>query len=278
MLLLVVAGTVQAQSKHVQLEFISNVSAARPGEPFMVGLHFRIDPKWHIYWSNPGPAGIPTRVKWTLPDGVTAGPLRFPVPMRFVQPGDIVGYGYEDEVLIMAEVTPPPGLTADSITLSADVSWLCCADICVMGKKSVQLTVPLAEQAKPANEALFAQWQDRLPQAGSADSGGYVSAVEVQTPAPGRTQAVVRWNRQPQAIDFYPGGHKALEVSEPSVQTAGSGDNPGETVIDVTAQPLPGQKQWPTALESVLVYQTDTGERRGVLIPMAVPPAPEPNN
>ena len=39
-------------------------------------------PGWHGYWLNPGDAGLPMDVKWQLPTGFSAGPLRYPVPTR----------------------------------------------------------------------------------------------------------------------------------------------------------------------------------------------------
>jgi len=40
--------------------------------------------------------------------------VNFPIPKRFVQPGDIVGYGYEEEALFVSEIIPerPSGTTA----------------------------------------------------------------------------------------------------------------------------------------------------------------------
>src|SRR5688500_19515152 len=90
----------------VQAQLLADVSAVKPGEEFTLGVLLKIKPKWHIYWKYPGDAGLPTTVKWKLPDASAAASpqpeLRFPLPVRFDQPGDVVGYGYKDEVLLMA--------------------------------------------------------------------------------------------------------------------------------------------------------------------------------
>src|SRR5271168_3908009 len=99
--IVLLCSAAQAWAGHVQAELLANVSEIQPGKPFWLGVHFVIDPSWHIYWKNPGDAGLPTRVKLTLPDGFTAGPLQFPTPSRFEQPGGIVIYGYENSVTLL---------------------------------------------------------------------------------------------------------------------------------------------------------------------------------
>ena len=54
--------------------------AAAPGQSVWVALDLRIKPGWHTYWRTPGDSGLPTTIKWTLPDGVTAGDIQWPVP------------------------------------------------------------------------------------------------------------------------------------------------------------------------------------------------------
>src|SRR5271156_3093275 len=46
------------------------------------GLYFKLEPGWHVYWKNAGDSGEPPRVRWTLPDGVSAGDFQFPAPKR----------------------------------------------------------------------------------------------------------------------------------------------------------------------------------------------------
>src|SRR5271170_1748892 len=97
------ATTAQTFAGHVKTELFADVSAIQPGKPFWLGVRLSIDPGWHIYWKNAGDAGLPTRVKFTLPDGFSAGPLQFPTPHRFDQPGNIVAFGYEDSVLLLTQ-------------------------------------------------------------------------------------------------------------------------------------------------------------------------------
>ena len=119
-----------APAAHVRAELLADVSALQPRKPFWLGVRLSIDPGWHVYWKNPGDAGLPTRVTFTLPDGFTAGPLQFPTPRRFLQPGNIVVFGYENSVLLLTKITPPANLPADfQGQFQANVSWLVCSDV-----------------------------------------------------------------------------------------------------------------------------------------------------
>src|SRR6185369_17626506 len=93
----------------VKTELLADVKTVEAGKPFHVGVRLHIKPGWHVYWINPGDAGLPTRVKFSLPDGFKAGELKYPLPVRFEQ-GGVIGYGYHDEVMLIAEITPPADL------------------------------------------------------------------------------------------------------------------------------------------------------------------------
>src|SRR5437763_480693 len=73
-----------------------------------VGLRLRMAPGWHTYWKNPGDSGLPTRSHWTLPEGWKAGEMQLPYP-HHLPIGPLMNYGYEDEVVLLVEVTPKAG-------------------------------------------------------------------------------------------------------------------------------------------------------------------------
>ena len=58
-------------------------------------VRLAIEPKWHVYWRNPGDSGVPVELKWTLPAGISAGEIRWPRPEGFRTPYEIT-YGYAD--------------------------------------------------------------------------------------------------------------------------------------------------------------------------------------
>jgi len=152
----------------VKPQLLADVATIAPGEPFHAGVLFKMAEGWHIYWKNPGDAGLATAVEWQLPEGFSAGPLRWPQPKTFVQPGDIVGYGYEKEVLLEATITPPKDLSPGAaVAISAKATWLGCGKLCVPGKEdlTLDLTVKAAADtaSTPANRDLFATWEAQMP-------------------------------------------------------------------------------------------------------------------
>ncbi|MDB5297274.1 MAG: dsbd3, partial [Phycisphaerales bacterium] len=106
---------------------VADVAAVAPGKPFRVGVRLTVSPGWHVYWQNPGDAGLPTVVELRLPPGFAHKPFGFPTPVRFDQPGDVVGFGYEGELMVVAEVTPPADLPLGRpVRVSAEADWLVC--------------------------------------------------------------------------------------------------------------------------------------------------------
>ena len=126
-------------------ELRADVKEIKPGTTFTVGVHFSIERPWHIYWKEPGDAGLPTKVSFVLPPGFSAGELQWPPHIEFLQPGNIKGYGYEGETFLKSSVTAPPVLEGREIALRAHVSWLACSDRCVPGKSDLQLNLPDAK-------------------------------------------------------------------------------------------------------------------------------------
>lgn len=268
--LLLCASAATAQNRHAQVDLLTDVATIKPGETFNAGALFDIDPGWHIYWKNPGPAGIATRLKWTLPKGVTAGATQFPVPKKFVQPGDIVGYGYEKQAMLITPINVPADFAGKEVVLRVEISWLCCAEVCVPGKAIMQIIVPVAQKTQPANKSLFNRWARQIP-AAEGFSDEYVDRITIRSELlDGNVRAVkvlVKWKRPPAEVSYYPGADKALSVDEPAIKTEDR-----VTIIETTIRPLAGQKIWPEKLAGVMGYQTDAGETRGVIVSLPAPP------
>jgi len=153
----------QVSTPKIQTTLLSDHQQVRPGQSFYIGVLFEIEEGWHIYWKYPGDAGLPTLIRWSLPEGFEVGELLWPVPKRFVQEGNIKGYGYENSVMLMAKVTAPDNFNGDA-RISADVRWLACRDICVPGRTNVATNILIrSDHPVPSNTQTFAQWLERLP-------------------------------------------------------------------------------------------------------------------
>jgi thiol:disulfide interchange protein DsbD len=148
----------------VKAELLADTTAIVPGKPFTVGLLLRMAPGWHTYWKFSGDAGLPTEMKWKLPPGWKIGDIQWPIPLKTIDPGDIETYGYENEVLLMQEITPPSKLDGSSAKISTEANWLVCEKICIPGGATLQLDLPVASTSQPANADVFARYRRLLPQ------------------------------------------------------------------------------------------------------------------
>jgi thiol:disulfide interchange protein DsbD len=124
-------GPVKAQ--HLTAELVSLGPAIAPGGQQEVGLLLTIEENWHVYWVNAGDSGEPPHVAWTLPAGITAGPMQFPIPERLPL-GPLMDFGYEDIVAFPMTVSAAPSVKPGPVHLDAKVDWLVCAQVCIPGK------------------------------------------------------------------------------------------------------------------------------------------------
>jgi thiol:disulfide interchange protein len=146
---------------------VAETGSIAPGQTVWVALHLRMRPGWHVYWRNPGDAGLPTEIAWKLPSGFTAGEIVWPTPERFVV--DTIGsYGYEGSVALLVPITAPTDAQPGGVApVNAHATWLACAEICIPGEAELALALPIAAAPAapdPANAALFAGSRARLPQ------------------------------------------------------------------------------------------------------------------
>ena len=158
------AEPVQTEYSTVEL-VVEQASLPASGGTITVGLHLQPNPGWHAYWMNPGDAGLPPTLRWTLPDGFAAADLRFPAP-HVIPFGELVTYGFDDPILLLADVAVPAGLsTGDAHTLAAQARWVVCDDeLCVPEQADVAVTLPVGDGATaPAQAAAFAAAREKVP-------------------------------------------------------------------------------------------------------------------
>ena len=153
-----------ADAQHLHVQLVVPSSSLIPGETAKAGLYFKLEPGWHVYWKNAGDSGEPPNIKWTLPDGISAGPLQFPVPQRLPL-GPLMDFGYENEVLFPFEFKIAPGAQQGNAVLHAKVNWLVCREVCIPGKAELETTRQVGGSAGSVepDASLFARLGNRLP-------------------------------------------------------------------------------------------------------------------
>jgi thiol:disulfide interchange protein len=201
----------------VKAELLADTDAVVPGKPFTVGLLLRMAPGWHTYWKFSGDAGLPTELKWKLPPGWKIGDIQWPIPLKTVDPGDIETYGYENEVLLMQEITPPSKLDTSSAKFSTEASWLVCEKICIPGGTTLQLDLAVASTSQPANTDIFARYRRLLPQKPPGPDVARADWSRVGSDL--RLKIASETLAKFPAIDFFPLPEQETIVGHPAVQS-----------------------------------------------------------
>jgi thiol:disulfide interchange protein len=236
------------RASHLTVELVTETTSIAPNHDFLAGLHFVLDPGWHIYWINAGDAGEPPRVDWQLPSGITAGAPQFPAPERLPL-GPLMDFGYQHEVLLpipmRADASLHPGTNA---ILRGQLHFLVCSDVCIPGKAELEQTVPVAAQPganNPSAEPLFIAAERTLPR--SLPEG--VSVQVQQT----KTAFVIRLTGKSVAnAEFYPYDQDLIANAAPQPVEA------TEDGVQITVEKAKDLQQVPATLHGLLKFPDGT--------------------
>jgi thiol:disulfide interchange protein DsbD len=229
-----------------------------------------VKPGWHIYWKNPGEAGLPTSVRFDAPDGFEVGDLVWPTPKRFSQPGDILGYGYEEVALFVSRIQAPRDLKIGTdVTIVAEVGWLSCEKVCIPGKSKLSLTLPVRPQVEQGNEALFAEWSRKAPR--DIDDAKTSAAIQVLSGSaakenlPQRFDIAISWRASVSDVEWFPAPGDEIDISDTTVRSDGM-----HTRITFAVQLLGGVGVPPDAFESVVAFTDASGARSALRVPVPI--------
>ncbi len=111
-------------------------------------VRFEIDAKWHLYWQNPGDAGVAPSVTLELPPGWKQLGLRFPRPQILGSRSER-SYGYETSLDVLVELKPPPLPLPNSIDVIATIKWMACKEACVVETNRISCTAATGVQPVP---------------------------------------------------------------------------------------------------------------------------------
>ena len=176
-------GAVHEGKPRVDARLITDVDQVAPGETFRVGVAFSMDAHWHIYWRNPGEAGVPTDVGWSGED-VEFGPLEWSAPERFAEAGgDITVFGYEDRVILYSEATVDEAASGE-IEIAAKADYLACENACMPGAARLHRTIPVGDETVRAETEVMSaldEFSARVPRSAS-EYGLEVDVAYARTP------------------------------------------------------------------------------------------------
>ncbi len=254
-----------AETEPVNASLISESESIQPNTPFWVVTRLKLQDHWHAYWKNPGDSGMAPSIKWTLPAGFSAEETQFPYPKRFTS-NELVGFGYEDEVLLLTKIIPAKNIAAEKIDLSAEVNWVVCSkDTCLPGDANLSVSMPVKPETPEAgsNAPIFAKARAKLPQEAPKISAEQLKDSIALT-IPHKDQAIT--------ATFFPEADQNLDIKG-EASTKPHPDLPNHHVVALPT--ISGQES--SQLKGVLVTQgKGEPEAFAVNIPVVKPAAAAP--
>ncbi len=147
--------------KPVTATLLSEQSTIAPGTEFRVVTQLVHQPTYHTYGRvlPEGVTGLPTQIKWTLPEGWKVDDLPWPPTHETESTGGAKTQGYDGTIHLPAKLTPPANLAPGAtVRLEATVKGLVCDPQSCMPitlPVSLELKVGDAPIADPANAGIF---------------------------------------------------------------------------------------------------------------------------
>jgi thiol:disulfide interchange protein/DsbC/DsbD-like thiol-disulfide interchange protein len=259
-----------ARAAHTQASLVLSADTAKPGDTIWAGVDLKMEPGWHTYWKNPGEAGMASKIDWKLPPGVTAGDIQWPLPEK-LPPAEVTTYGYNDEVMLLVPLTIGTNVPPGPITLTANLSWLECKDVCIPGKTTVQATLNIGNETKPsANMAAIESWKVKVPIPFS--EAQWRVRAWWETEANGDTRSLIIGGYQAssalraatQAADFFPYASDNFDI-QPSTENV-----PFKNWDFYLRKPVKKfSGDWPTEISGVIVVKQN-GQWSGFEVQMPV--------
>jgi thiol:disulfide interchange protein len=254
------AATAQG-TRHLTYRLVPETARPAPGGSVEIALVATPEAGWHGYWKNGGDAGVETTLAWTLPGGVTAGPLRYPVPGRLIVAG-LMNYVYEKPFVQFVTLTLPKGIApGTTLPVSVKADYLVCTtEICVPETQTLATQLVAGDGAiDPATRAQFDQWRQALPKPLGSPATYQIEGGAFRLGVPFPTDATLG------VAYFYPLASGAIDYAAP--QTVA---RDGDRLVIATKKASVGTA--PATLEGVLAV----GEGRGFALsakPGVVPAA-----
>lgn len=253
----------------VSIKVIPEFDSVKPGQTIAVAVEQTIEDHWHVYWKNPGDSGEATRIRWILPEGVTAGEIQWPIPERIAF-GPLLNFGYNKQVSYLIDLNVPSDYKARTIQGTADVELLVCKDICIPETSQIKFEIPVAapDATSAAVDApYFTEIRKKIP-----ETVAWQGMVEESNNA-----LMLSFRADPEilpilsaakSVEFYPEEWGLIQYPAPQEAKVENGQITLKIPRDT--RPLSEVKE----IKGVLVYQAADGTRKGfnVQTPVAALP------
>lgn len=250
-----------------------SASSVEPGDYFEVAFTLDLADHYHAYYKNGGVVGAAPAVTWELPDGLTAGELRFPLPSAIttkVAGQEAVLYGYEGKVTFLAEIEAAESLELGSIqTVSGKFDWQECNESgCLPKDQDFSFRIQVGETVSLASaEPVFEAARNAV--AGDSSAWGALASevknkitLEVIAPEGLVIEEPVYFFSDDGQVDSQ--AEQAVEIQEGKILIQLERNRGNEALFIEAVEPK-------ESLSGLLVYQSDFG-KAGVELSAAMVP------
>ena len=171
---------------HLAITLVAETQRPAAGGTVTLALKTRPQPGWHGYWENPGDAGFPAKLDWTLARGVTASAPAYPVPGRLIV-ADLMNYVFEHDYAPLVTLRVPAGLAVGTkLPVSVKLAYLVCsAEVCVPESATLSTELVVGDGTiAPDSLARFDAWRRLLPKALDARATYQITGGRVRIAVP----------------------------------------------------------------------------------------------
>lgn len=238
---------VSAHGAATQVRLVMPIETVKPGETITVGVLLETQAGWHTYWKNPGESGAATKIIWTLPAGVTAGDILWPLPERTDSAG-LITFVHHGSAMLLVPLSISDKTATGPLELKAKVSWLECEKVCVPGRTEVNGTLQVGTETKASADAdLIKQWQAKLPK---ADAALKVTSAWDGEAKEGKRNLLINITASSDAAawDFYPYRGEGFDVSPKSEKVSAK-----DKTFTVRKVVTTDEGKWPTEIKGLIV-------------------------
>lgn len=221
-------------SKETQVRLVSAVAGTGELEELRLGLQFRMDPGWKIYWRSAGTTGYPPAVDWSQSDGLGEVEFLWPAPTRFKIFG-IEAMGYKEEVVFPLNV--PLKRPGEAVGLRAQVDYLTCKEICIPGNVLLALDIPAGPADATPFAALIDRYRARVPVSAKKIGMSIEQGVFMPVEDGVNLRVAIKSDRPMVEPDLFAEGPPLVFFENPQVQLSRDGRYAVITELGIGATP-----------------------------------------
>jgi suppressor for copper-sensitivity B len=140
---------VTGRAYHSQVRLISEFdSISTETKSIRLGLEFKLQKNWHIYWKAPGEVGFPPRLGWNLSPAWNASELLFPAPSRIPGPEGSESFGYKDHIIYGVQISRTSAAGDRNFSAKVHLDYLICEVQCVPESADLELSLETGKEIR----------------------------------------------------------------------------------------------------------------------------------